>query len=368
MDPVIGLISTNYSNVNDFGVLLERRCFGSLPFGGRYRLIDFPLSNMVNSGIRSIGLITPAYYRSLLDHVGSGAEWSLNRKHGGLFFLNGAPYGLSTGSAKFLLQDLLINQEFFQRDSSEYVLFCASNKVFNIDFNNMIDTHIQSGADVTFLYKPIKVQHSGMFLNLKEGSNRVIGSSFTCGSEGGDLFLDCMLVSKSVLMRIMDGYSSFGHLDLAQILIDCQSQLDLRGFVFTGYVGCMDNLNDYITSSRDLFNRDITRELFWGQNRIMTKVQDSPPTKFSPGSNVTNSYIGSGCIIEGTVENSILFRNVHIKKGAVVRNSIILQHGTIGEYAYLDNVVCDKFVSVSSHVTLTGTPDNVFTVDKNHSI
>ena len=368
MDPVIGLISTNYSD-SSFGVLLERRCFGSLPFGGRYRLIDFPLSNMVNSGIRTIGMVTPSYYRSLLDHVGSGTEWSLNRKLGGLFFLNGAPYGLTSGNFKFLIQDLLLNMEFFQRDHSEHVLFCASNKVFNIDFNDMIESHLQSGADVTFLYKPVTEAHSaGLYLQMKEGSNRVIGGHGNGSPNGGNLCLDCMIVSKSILMRILEGYASFGHMDLNMVILENQSQLDLRGYPFYGYVGCIDSVNDYIACSRDLFDRSITRELFWGPNRIFTKVQDSPPTKYAAGSSVTNSYIGSGSIIEGTVENSILFRNVHVKKGAVIRNSIILQHSTVGERAYLDNVVCDKFVSISSHVTLTGTPDTCFMVDKNHKL
>ena len=363
MDTVIGLISTNYNSA-DFGALLENRCFASLPFGGRYRLIDFALSNMVNSGIRTVGLITSRRFRSLLDHVGIGTEWGLSRKVGGLFMLPGSAYGFASERGKFILRDLLANREFIDRDSADYVLISASNKIFNTDFTPMIRHHIASGADCTFLYKPVTDTGNaiGPYL-LLDDAGEVIGHTMT-SLVGGNRFMDCMIINKSLLYRIMDGFSEMGHLDLMALLLDNLRQLRIGSYPFYGYLGCVDTIQDYVACSRDLFDRTITRELFWGQNKIYTKVQDSPPTKYLTGSRVANSYISSGCIIEGTVENSILFRKVHVKKGAVVRNCIIMQRGIIGEHAFMENVICDKFVTISSHVTLTGTPDNSFLVEK----
>ncbi len=363
MDPVIGLIFTNYTSAG-FGSLLEDRCFASLPFGGRYRLIDFALSNMVNSGIRTVGLITPRKYRSLLDHVGIGTEWGLSRKIGGLFLLPGTVYGFTDERGKFLLRDILVNREYIDRDSADYILLCASNKIYNMDYTPMIRQHIESGVDCTLLYKPVidADQSIGPYLQFDD-LGEVTGYTLS-SPEGGNRFMDCMIINKSLLYRIMDGFAEMGHLDLLSLLLDHINQLRLGSYPFYGYLGCVDSIQDYVACSRDLFDRSINRELFWSQNRIFTKVQDSAPAKYLPGSRVTNSYISSGCQIEGTVENSILFRKVHVKKGAVVRNCIIMQRCNIGEHAFMENVICDKFVTISSHVTLTGTPDNSFLVEK----
>lgn len=363
MDRVIGLISANYTS-STFGSLLEKRCFASLPFGGRYRLIDFSLSNMVNSGIRTVGIVTPGRYRSLLDHVGTGLEWGLSRKVGGLFFLPGSAYGFTDADAKFPLRDVINNRDYIDRDSADYILFSATNKIYNMDYSPMIQQHITSGADCTFLYKAIMdaEQTAGSFLNLDKAGSI---TGYTCTAfGGGNQFMDCFIINKSLLYRVMDGFSEVGYQDLPGLLLNNCKQLKLGSFPFYGYLGCVDTIQDYVSCNRDLFDRSLNRELFWGQNRIYTKVQDSAPTKYLPGGRVTNSYISSGCIIEGTVENSILFRNVHVKKGAVVRNCIIMQRGNIGEHAYMENVICDKFVTISSHVTLTGTPENSFLVEK----
>ena len=363
MDSVIGLISANYTN-STFGSLLEERCFASPPFGGRYRLIDFALSNMVNSGIRTVGIVTPSRYRSLLDHVGIGMEWGLSRKVGGLFILPGSAYGFSNLNSKFHLRDIINNREYIDRDSADYVLFSATNKIYNMDYSPMIKQHVDSGADCTFVYKPIMDADRtvGPFLQLGEGG-KVTGYTRNAFG-GGNQFMDCFIINKSLLYRVMDGFEEVGHLDLPTLLLDHCGQLNLASFAFQGYLGCVDTINDYVACNRDLFDRSLNRELFWGQNRIHTKVQDSAPTKYLPGGRATNSYISSGCIIEGTVENSILFRNVHVKKGAIVRNCIIMQRGTVGEHAYMENVICDKFATISSHVTLTGTPENSFLVEK----
>ena len=363
MDPVIGLISTNYTNAT-FGSLLDDRSLASLPFGGRYRLIDFPLSNMVNSGIRTVGLIASRRFRSLVDHVGIGTEWGLSRKVGGMFLLPGSAYGFTNERAKFLLRDILSNREFIDRDSATYLLLSAANKVYNMDYTPMIRQHIESGADCTFLYKPMldtDGAYGPYFTINPEGE--ITGYTITA-TGGGNRFMDCLIINKSLLYRIMDGFAEMGHMDLLPLLLDNKNQLKLYAHPFYGYLGAVDSIQDYISCNRDLFDRSITRELFWSENHIYTKVQDSPPAKYLPSARVSNSYISSGCLIEGTVENSILFRNVHVKKGAVVRNCIIMQRGIVGEHAYMENVICDKFVTISSHVTLTGTPDNSFLVEK----
>ena len=152
MKRLMGLVCANYAS-DRFGMLTEERPIASIPFGGRYRLVDFPLSNMVNSGINTVGLVTPYAYRSLLDHVGNGKAWTLNRKVGGMFILPGSAYGVKNAQGKFLLRDVIRNQAYLERSRRDIVVVTACSKIFNMDFREAAEQHEKSGAVVTLLYK-----------------------------------------------------------------------------------------------------------------------------------------------------------------------------------------------------------------------
>ncbi|MCI9596921.1 MAG: glucose-1-phosphate adenylyltransferase subunit GlgD [Firmicutes bacterium] len=353
MNNALGLITTNYTNQN-FGKLAQSRPIATIPFGGRYRLVDFPLSNMVHSGIRSVGITTAHYYRSIIDHLGAGKEWSLNRKNGGLFILPGSNYGMKRFEGKFLLRDFINNRPYLSRATEDLVIVSASNKIFNMDFNELVEHHRQSGAQITLLYKEIPDAHMkrGPFLELTQEGNLV---SIERESKGhAAWFMDCFAINICDLLSLLDWYETMDYMDMTDIFMENITRMRISSYPFSGYVGTVDSPYDYMQCSLDLLKPEIRNELFNSDKKIFTKVQDAPPTKYLAGCHVSNSFISSGSIIEGTVENSLLFRNIRVEKGAVLKNCVIMQRGRIASGASLENVICDKFVSISENARLSG--------------
>lgn len=367
MGSVIGLISTNYTGEN-YGKLIEDRPVASIPFGGRYRLIDFPLSSMANSEIDTVGVITPSNYRSLADHLNMGREWGLNKKQGGMFMLPGAVHGLKDLSARFSLRDVILNREFFLRADEDTVLFCAANRVYNIDFRPAIEQHELSGAPVTMIYKKVRSGETanGLFLTISP-SGQV--SSIASAAQGeANCFLDSMLISRTLLLNFIECYQNLGYIDIMDILATNLGQIQVDSWCYTGYEHAVDNAADYMHVSLDLLRPEVQEELFSLDRPVLTKTQDSPPAKYLPGAKVKNSILSASCTLEGTVENSILFRNVTIGKGAEVRNSVLMQGCVISPGAVVENVICDKYVKISPDVKLSGSEQKPFVIGKKQEL
>jgi glucose-1-phosphate adenylyltransferase len=335
MKGVLGIISTNYSS-DAFGHLTDSRTAASLPLGGRYRLVDFPLTNMVSSDISTVGLITPFYYRSIMDHVGNGQPWGLAKRRGGLFVMPGTVYGERENQCRFVLKDLIRNRRLIDRSSATYVLLCDASKVMRMSYDPFCRAHASSGHKATFLYS--KADHR---------------------------FLDCIVMDKAYLIELLDAYGKSDNMDLTEILVKEAAANPIGEYEYDGYVGIVDNLKDYVKVNMDLLNTDIGLELLPG---LKTKVQDAPPTLYRENSDVSNSVISSGCIIKGTLENSVVARNVVIEEGAVVRNSIIMQRYRVGKGARIENAVLDKYVNISEGVIIKGSEELPFVVEKNAAL
>ena len=365
MGNVIGLLSTNYTGAM-YGKLIADRPVASIPFGGRYRLIDFPLSSMVNSGINTVGVITPSNYRSLADHLNMGREWGLNTKQGGMFMLPGAVHGLKDTTARFSLRDVILNTEFFRRADEDTVLICAANRVYNMDFRPAIAQHEKSGAAVTLLYKTIAAEKTatahGLFLGIS-GDGRVTAIADSAQGEA-NVFLDSMLIQRRVILDFIECYRNLDYIDMMDILAANLGQLHVDTWRYTGYEHAVDHAQDYLSVSQDLLDPEIQKELFLGDRPIYTKTQDSPPAKYLPGACVKNSLVAASCVISGTVEGSTLFRGVSVGEGAVVRNCVIMQHCAIGAGAVVENIICDKNVTISPGVKLSGSEKSPFVVGK----
>lgn len=368
MNNVMGLITTNYSSEH-FNKLAEIRPIATLPIGGRYRMVDFPLSNLVHSGIRTVGVTSAYRYRSLIDHLGAGKEWSLSRKDDGLYILPGSAYGMKRFQGKFLLRDLINNKPFFDRATEDYVIVSASNKIFNIDYHQAVAKHIESGADITMLYKEVANADlkKGHFLDLDRDGN-VTGIDTVASGGIAAWFMDCYIINRERLLNLMEWYSNMDYIDMMEIITDNIGRLKIKTYSFGGYVGAVDSTYDYMKCSMDMLDLKVRNELFNSSKMIFTKVQDAPPAKYLEGCSVTNSIVSSGAIIGGTVENSIISRNVKIGKGAIVKNCVILQRCVIEPGAVLENVVCDKFAYVSENVRLTGTKYSPLVIEKNQKL
>ncbi|MBQ6540645.1 MAG: glucose-1-phosphate adenylyltransferase subunit GlgD [Oscillospiraceae bacterium] len=364
----MGLIMTNYSD-GSFGSLTEDRPVATLPFGGRYRLIDFPLSNMVNSRINTVGIITPYMYRSLMDHVGAGKEWMLNRKVGGMFFLPGSIYGVKNQShSKFLLRDIILNRSYLERADHDVVVVCGSNKIFNIDYRKVCGHHEASGADITLVYKPGYTTCEGPERYLEISSTERVTGFLSEADDKANCFMDAFVINRSLLLKFMNWYGALDYMDLTEIFEDNLDKVRINAYSFDGYLGSVNGLASYMSSNLELLDPEVRNELFLGYHRIKTKVSDAAPAKYITGAKVENSLISTGCTVGGTVENSILFRGAKVAPGATVKNCIVMQKCTIEQGAVLENVILDKYATIKAGVRLSGTKELPISVGKRQSI
>ncbi len=366
---VLGVV---FASVGDelLGELTAHRSVASVPFGGRYRLVDFALSNLVNAGISKVGVITKANYQSLMDHIGSAKSWGLDRKKGGLHIL--PPYG-STSSGVYVGQvDALHGiKHFLNRSTEQYAVIFNSNVALNIDVSDMIEKHISSGADITVAYKHGVLPETGgnvMSLTLEgDRINRVMMYSESKGE--CDYGLGITVISRMLLMALVEKAAAANKTDFARdIIMPNVAQLRINGYEHKGFATVMDGMQGYVEANMQLLSPAVRADLFNKERPIYTKVKDSMPTRYGIGANITNSLIADGCVIEGTVKNSILFRGVRVAPGAHIENCIIMQGAEIGNGAELKYLTLDKEVSVGNNRSLCGSPSYSVYVNKGAEI
>ena len=354
---VLGLI---YSNAYDFALpeLTALRTMGSVPFGGRYRLIDFVLSNMVNAGITKVGVATKSNYQSLMDHIGSGKPWDLARKNGGLYIL--PPFSnTESGGVANRIEVLQGSMDFLSHSKEEYVILCDCNVVCNADFDAMIDRHIASGADVTVVYqRGVKPAMNELMSFALDADGRI--TEISVGEPTGadeNYSLNIFLMRKALLERLVQQAAAL-HLDNFERDLFQRNVRNLKLYAFeeTGFVRSICDLQSYYSVNMELLHKENRKRLFTPERPIFTKLRDDMPTIYGLGSDVRNSLVADGCSIEGTVENCILFRGVHVGKGAVVRDSILMQGSMVSENATAQCVVMDKNCVLKPGKTLCGDP------------
>jgi glucose-1-phosphate adenylyltransferase len=329
---LLGVIdaTTYHDNLED---LLTHRSLAALPFAGRYRIIDFVLSNMVNSGIRSVAIFPKMQYRSLMDHLGSGKNWDLNRKRDGLFFFP-SPIVDNDGNRIGSFELFAANLDFFYRSTQKYSLIANCNTVFNMNFKPILDAHRNSGSDITEIHQ----------------------------KDGGSM--EMYLIDTSLLIKLVETRNVSGYTCMKDVVHDIHTLYPVCNYEYDGYAVMIDSIEKYFSSSMNLLKTDVWKKLFIKEQPILTKVKDEPPTKYIKGSVVKNAMIANGCLISGSVENSIVFRGVTIGKGAIIKNCIILQKCHIEENCHLDSVILDKDVRVETGAQLTGTARSPFVVRK----
>lgn len=358
MRDTIGILYANNDNDQLQG-LAQYRPIAAVPFGGRYRLLDFALSNMVNSGLRTIGMITPFLYRPLSDHLGAGKSWFLDRKAGGLYILPGAINGLRNKN-KFYIKDLKLNYEFLYKDFAENVIISSCNQVFNLHYGEALNFHERMNADVTLIYREdgCDGEQPGQGC-LHIGKEQVVHQI-----ENSLSFLGILIIRRHLLMEIIKGYHAVDTADLMEVISENLNSLRVYGYPFTGYIKSINSVEDYFNGNMDLLNLPIREKLLLGANRIHTKIIDNPPTHYGSHARVKNSLVSSGCEINGEVENSVLSRGVIVERGAQVKNSIILQKCVIRADAKLDYVILDKSLEVDMGNIINGRQNHPLVMPK----
>jgi len=352
---VMGLL---FSNMHEESIreLTDRRTMASVPIGGRYRMIDFTLSSMVNSGINRVGVITKRNYQSLMDHLGTGKAWDLSRKRDGLFIL--PPFGAGGGDFSNRIEILHANMGFLTNCKEEYVLLSDCDAIFNMDFKRVIAEHIKNEADVTLIYRWGRLPKNGdetMVLSLEPDGrikDLIIDPN---GDEEYNYAFNMLLIKRELLIRLVNECSSRNKTNFKRDILQSNvEQLKMFGYEFDHYSHVICSMNDYFEANMELMSSEIRDDLFNAQRPIYTKVRDDMPARYGLGSVVKNSLIANGCVIDGEVENCILFRGVKIDKGAKVKNCVIMQDTVIGANSRLDYVVADKNVEIEENRTLMG--------------
>lgn len=370
-----------FSNLHDKNIpeLTLRRTMASVPYAGRYRLIDFALSNMVNSGITSVSVITHYNYQSLMDHIGAGKDWDLAIRSGGIKIL--PPYmtayaNQSNALYNSRMEALKSVNYSVSRFTSDYVVLSDCDVICNVDLNDMINDHIENNADITIAVKRVLLNKDSASRNViidadPEGRIVDINPYPTNVTGYRDIDLNILVINREYLQSIVvdaiaHGYTSFNR----DVIARNTSRRNFRIYKYDGYFANIGSLADYYSHSMELLGTPENRDEIFGikTRPIYTKVRNSAPTRYAESSVVKNSLVADGCIIDGTVENSIIFRGVKISRGATVKNSILFQDTVIGENVFLNCVITDKNVVIRDGRILSGHETLPFFVEKNRLV
>lgn len=346
---VFGLIYAGEENHN-LRELVLARSVAALPIGGRYRAIDFHLSNIVNSGIRNVGIITQKNYQSLMDHVGSGKEWDLSRKTDGLFILPPFDNAENTGIYRGMTDAIKGNMSYIKRAAQPYCLLTGTSNIYTTTYNKMLKKHIESKADITVLYNIDKTaglddSENNCDLRLytdEQGWVTEMDYNFKY-SNSNKISMNVFLINKSLLEYLIDRSVAHEHYDfISGAIMKNVRNLRIMALEHKGYVGRLDSINSYYQLNMDMLNDDVQRDLFYTGNAIYTKIKDEAPVKYGVNASVKNSLLANGCVINGEVEDSMLFRGVHVGKGTKIKGCVIMQECDIDDNCTLTHVIADK--------------------------
>ncbi len=370
---VAGLILSNIHNAS-IPELTGIRTMASIPFGCRYRLVDFPLSNMVNSGITNIGIVTHNNYRSLMDHIGTGKDWDLARRSGGIKILPPyiTTYDTSNGGKLYTtrLEALMGISGFISACKEDYIVISDCDGICNIDLNEVIDRHIETNAELTIVTRKVNntldVAPRSKVIK-SNGDGRIVDLFKYLGNEEiEEISTNVMVANKTFLLNAISEAAAYGYTDFYHDVVARNlSKVRFYRYLYEGIFIQITSLESYFKNSMKLLETDVRDGLFGVDQRpIYTKLRNSAPTRYTGEAKVSNSFVADGCIIEGTVENSILFRGVRVGKGTVVKNSILLQDTFTGNNVSLNCVITDKNVVIRDERALSGHESMPFFIPK----
>ena len=371
-----------FSNIHDKSVpeLTRKRTMASIPFGCKYRLVDFALSNMVNSGITNVSVITHYNYQSLIDHIGSGKDWDLARRSGGIKILT--PYITSFANMtntlyNSRLEALMSINYSLSRFTSDVIVFSDCDVICNIDLNDMINDHIKNGADITFAVKRVELTEEEASKNiiLTSDDNGAVTEMFSYPKSGisgyRDIDLNIFVASTRYIQSVVNDAIAHGYTSFKRDIISSNiNKCVFRTYRYDGYFANITSLQTFFAHNMELLDNPKIRDgLFGLKNRpIYTKVRNSAPSKYGEGCSVKNSLIADGCVIEGNVENSILFRGVKIGHNTTVKNSILFQDTVTGDNVFLNCVIADKNAVIRDERILSGHESLPFFIEKGKMI
>ena len=353
---VFGLIYTGESSMQ-LRDLTYSRSVAAVPFAGRYRCIDFIMSNLVNTGISNVGIIAQKNYHSLMDHLGSGKSWDLSRNHGGLTLLPAFAYNEKRGAGgqyRGKVEALAGVMNYLKGIRQDYVLLSDSDLVINLPLEDVLRRHIDSGADMTAVCTTVPGDVSDTYFTVND-TGRITDTVYDVFAPMGCRCLNMFVLSKELLLQMVTECASRNQFSFRRnILREMGKCYHFHAYVYDGYAARINSVQSYYQRSMELLDPALRQALFCPERPVYGKENDSPSSYIDPSGPCVNSLIADGCDIQGSVKNCILFRNVRIEKGASVENCILFKDTVVKSGAVLRSVITDKHVTVSDNVTLMG--------------
>ncbi len=373
-----------FSNIHDSTIpeLTRTRTMASVPFGCRYRLIDFALSNLVNAGLTKVGIITHNNYRSLLEHLDDGRDWDLSRFSGGIKILPPFITAYENESAERAyssrLEALAAVMNFISGCDEEFLVLSDCDVILNIDLADVISRHIENDADITVVTKRLPASYGRLTPRVTVASADTYGRLTDFSKYNPDevtdnepeISLNIMVVGRQYLMNIVKDAASHGYTSFERDVIGRRIGEDnFMVYRYDGYFSLINSLEGYYTSSMELLSPEVRRQLFGIEDRpILTKTHNLPPAIYTAESKVVNSLIADGCVIEGTVENSVLFRGVKVGRGSIVHDSILFGDTYVGDGAELRCIITERNVLIKDGRNLAGHESAPFFIGKGKSV
>lgn len=347
MKKVLGIINL-HSNAS-LGQITRNRPIASTSLLGRYSFIDFPLSNFANSGIADIGVLIKEKPRSLFRHLGMGKEWNINTKVGGISLLYNEQYA-NNNAYNHDINNLLENRWLLDNSRAHYVIIAPCHLLFTLDYSKLIEFHENANTDISVVYKRVnnaKEHFIGSSFIVREGDYLSTIRTNKGDNDNREIFMETYIMTVEKLKALMNyGLETSQFFTLKDTIAKRAKEEKISLYEYDGYLRCFDSVSSYLKFSLELLNLEVTSELIQEKWPIFTRTYDTPPARYGNNAKVSNSYVANGAIIDGEVTNSIIGRNVKVRKGAVVKNSIIFSSSTIEEDAYIENIVIDKDVRV----------------------
>ncbi len=367
-----------FSSLNDntLSRLTSDRTVSAIPFACRYRLVDFCLSNLVNANISNINIVANYNYRSLMDHIGSGKDWDLARRSGGINLISPYKTAKSATAKMFSTRmEALINiQDYINEIKEDYVVLMDSDNVLNISITDVLETHAASGAAMTLVTHRINSEytskHDRMMISADNGVIKDISMGSKYLESNPYLCLNIFVMSTLYLRKLIEEASAYKESSLTTLIFKNYKTSLYKTYEYGGYVASVSSFLDYYKCSMELAKNSNARLslLQKKDNPIFTRVHNSAPVTYLNNAKIKNSMIADGCVIDGTVENCVIFRNVRIERGAVVKNSVLFSGTVISKNASLNAIVTDKDVYVTEGVNLSGHDNMPFYIQKGRKV
>ena len=365
----VGIILAGGNN-NRMGELSRKRAIPAMPVGGSFRCIDFVLSNMSNSHVQTVAVLTQYNSRSLNEHLSSSKWWDFGRKQGGLYLFTPTVTAENSDWYRGTADAMYQNIDFLKNRHEPYVIISSGDCVYKMDYNDLLEFHIAKKADITIACKDMPadadVSRFGV-VRMNEDSRITDFEEKPLVAQSNTISTGVYIIRRRQLIEILEKSAEENRFDfVTDVLVRYRNVKRVYGYKLNSYWSNVASVDDYFRTNMDFLKPDVRKYFFREEPKIYSKVDDLPPAKYNPGANVKNSLVSSGCILNGTVENSVLFKKVYVGNNCIIRNSVILNDVYIGDNTVIENCIVESRDTIRANTTHIGTPEDVkIVIEKN---